>query len=86
MTKRNLTMNEYWNLFLRGRLYLIRRVEKDWVTLSRLRRYKNGLKVSEFRFTRQLGFPEKGGVAQESDMAFKGYGMRWRLLKMIVKK
>jgi len=86
MAKSKIGINEFWNFFLRGRVYLIRRVEEDWVTISRLRRHRNGLKVSSFMFTRKLGIPGKGVYAKTDDLVYKGYSQKWRLLKMLVKK
>ena len=85
MTKKRYNMNEFWNLFMRGRVYLIRRVEKDWVTVSRLRRFRNGLKVSEFMFTRKLGYPETGILAKPDDLIFKAYERKWKLLRAVPK-
>ena len=86
MPKKLMTLLDIHNLFDRGRVYVIRNVQDDCVAISRLRRRRGHFIVSDYFFERRVGRPEMRVKASPGDLAYKGYGMRWKLIRKVFRR
>jgi hypothetical protein len=86
MPRRTLSLLDLHNLFGRGKLYVIRKVQEDWICISRLRRRRGNFMVSDYYFQKRVGYPEMCARAKVGDLAYKGYGVRWRLIRKIFRR
>lgn len=84
MTKRVLNRLQFQHLFDSGRMYLIRGVKEGRIEISRIRRKRGYFIVNNYVFQRKVGWPEEGAKTLPGDLAFKGYGKKWRLVKRIL--